>query len=115
MPNIKNTQRISNILIEKQIHMFCPMGKDTYKADITIDIIPDKEIMDYCETDAFIKSMNHAPFIIEDAVAVIYAHILDTIKPLYLEVTIHASEGAHMPVTVSKQMQPAYENEEGEH
>lgn len=104
MSNIINTQGINTIRFAKDIQLYCPMGKDMYLAHINVDIVPDEEIMDYCETNAFLEKMDKAPYIIEDAVNVIYKHIEAAIKPRDLVVKIYAQSHVHMPVEVVKAM-----------
>lgn len=105
MSNIINTQGINNIRFNKDIQLYCPMGKDIYFAHIDVQIVPGEEIMDYCETNEFIQKMDKAPYIIEDAVNVIYKHIEAAIKPRDLVVKIWAQSRVHMPVEVVKAME----------
>lgn len=102
MNTIENGYGISQIVIDKHLILYCPMGKDYYDADVNIVIIPADSIMDYCETDKFLKEMNGEGYIIEDAAETIFNHVNDGIKPNGLIVTIRAANGAHMPVSVSK-------------
>lgn len=110
MANIPNPHKINEITLEKNLTLYCPMGKDMYHACIHATIIPGDEIMDYCETDRFLKDMNKAPLIIEDAVNAVYQHIHEAIKPRWLEVSITAVSDAHMPVTVTKRSTDIYED-----
>lgn len=102
MSNITNYQGITDIRFTKELRLYCPMGKDMYTAHVHVQFSPDKEIMDYCETNRFLDEMNQGAFIIEDAIKVIYDHIENSIHPLTLEVSITAESAAHMPVMVTK-------------
>lgn len=104
MSNIINTQGINKIRFNKDIQLYCPMGRDIYLAHIDVEIVPGKEIMDYCETNDFLEKMEKGPYIIEDAVNVIYKHIEAAIKPRDLVVKIWAQGRAHMPVEIVKAM-----------
>jgi len=98
---IKNTQGITAIDFESQVQAFCPLGNDFYTAKIYVNMEPDKNIMDYCDTDKFIKSLGGKTLIIEDLVASIFDHIKQY-EPKYLEVSAYAESNVHFPVTVTK-------------
>jgi NADPH-dependent 7-cyano-7-deazaguanine reductase QueF len=100
--SIQNTQEVTQIYFESQVQAFCPLANDYYNASIRVAMTPDKEIMDYCETDKFIKSLGGKHLIIEDLVAVIYKNILQY-KPKYLKVSVRAESSTHFPVIVTKE------------
>lgn len=102
MANIKNTYGISSIHLEKELTLYCPMGEADYQAKVTVNIFPADEIMDYCETDAFLTSLNGQPLIIEELASKVHDHIVEAIDPHHVKVQVDVSEAAHMPVTVIK-------------
>jgi hypothetical protein len=99
---IPNEQGITQIFFEKQVQAFCPLGKDYYTAVMRVVMTPDKEIMDYCETDSFIKSLGGKDLIIEDLVFELYQHIKQY-KPKCLKVSARAESNTHFPVIVTKE------------
>ena len=102
MENIQNKQGISEITITKKLKMYCPLGKDTYKAEITATFAPDSVYMDYCVLDAFLDGMKGRSYIIEDAVKVVYDYIEAQIHPKSLQVTVKGMSRVHMPAVVTK-------------
>lgn len=100
---IKNTQGITSIEFEQKVQAFCPMGADYYTATIYVEMDPDENIMDYCETTNFIKSLGGKELIIEELVAVVFDHIKQY-KPKYLKVSAYAESNVHFPVTVTKEI-----------
>lgn len=97
---VENTQGITSIEFERQVQAFCPLGNDYYTARIIVYLEPDKNIMDYCHTDSFIKSLGGTSLIIEDLVKKVFDHI-DKYDPKYLRVSAEAESNVHFPVTVT--------------
>ena len=102
MKIIPNEQGITQIFFEKQVQAFCPLGNDYYTAVMRVVMAPGNEIMDYCETDNFIKSLGGKDLIIEDLVFELYQHIMQY-KPKYLKVSAKAESNSHFPVVVTKE------------
>ena len=102
MANVQNKQGITEITITKKLKMYCPLGKDTYKAKITATFEPDSVYMDYCDLDAFLDGMKGRSYIIEEAVKVVYDHIQASIHPKALQVTVEGHSRVHMPVVATK-------------
>lgn len=100
--SIENTQKITRITFEQKVQAYCPMGGDFYTADVRVVMVPDKEIMDYCETDKFIKSLGGKSLIIEDLVNEVFENIKQY-KPKYLKVSASAESNVHFPVIVTKE------------
>ena len=98
---IKNTQGITTIEFEQKVQAFCPIGKDYYTATIYVVMEPDENIMDYCKTTDFIKSLGGKSLIIEDLVKVVFDAIKEY-EPMHLEVSAYAESNVHFPVTVTK-------------
>ena len=98
---IENKHGITSIEFEREIQAFCPMGNDYYTATINVCMEPGEKIMDYCETDEFIKSLGGKSLIIEDLVATIYTHIIKC-NPKHLSVSADAKSNVHFPVVVTK-------------
>ena len=70
----EHTQGISGVSFNKTITLFCPLGKEHYTANITVDFVPDKVMMDYLDEESFFKSISGSNLIIEDLVAKVYKH-----------------------------------------
>lgn len=101
--SIPNKQGITQICFERQVQAFCPMGDDYYTASIRVVFAPSDTIMDYCETDNFIKALGGQSLIIEDLVSNVFDHI-KLYKPKYLKVSAKAESNVHFPVIVTKEM-----------
>lgn len=101
--SIQNTQKITRITFERQVQAYCPMGEDYYTANIHVVMEPDNEIMDYCETDKFIKDLGGKSLIIEDLVNAVYDNVKQY-KPKHLKVSAKAESNVHFPVIVTKEM-----------
>lgn len=100
---IKNEYKINEISIDATAKCFCPLGKDWYTNQFTVNMTPSGFIPDYCEIDAFIKDeINGKHFIIEAAVAMLYEHITEKYRPASLEVLSYVDDAAHSAVTVRR-------------
>lgn len=100
--SIPNKQGITQIFFERQVQAFCPMGNDYYTAVVRVVMEPSNEIMDYCDTDNYIKSLGGKNLIIEDLVNEVFEHI-EQYKPKYLRVSAKAESNVHFPVIVTKE------------
>lgn len=98
---IENTQKITFIKADKQISLYCPLGKDYYTAKIYIEFLPNGCYMDYIDLDRFIDEMSGKSLTIEDAAEVVYNE-LQRYKPKASSVTIDAYSNTHLHVTVTK-------------
>lgn len=99
---VENKQGITRIEFEKPVQAFCPLVNDYYTATIYVTMEPDKVIMDYCDTDKFIKSLGGKHLIIEDLVATVFEHVKQY-EPKRLKVTAVAESNVHFPVAVTKE------------
>lgn len=100
---IKNEYKIEHISIESTAKCFCPLGKDWYTNQFTIDMYPNSYLPDYCELDAFIKeNINGRHLIIEAAVAMLFEHVMEKYSPASLDVISYVDDAAHSAVTVTR-------------
>lgn len=102
MACFKNEQGITAISGQKRIALYCPMGKDYYTADITVDFVPGEIIMDYCELDNYLNNQSGLSLIIEDLIEKIYNHLQEEYKPKALSVSVKAYSNTHLNVEVTK-------------
>ena len=98
---INNTQSISLIEANKQISLYCPIGKDYYTANILIEFVPDAHYMDYIDLDVFINDMGGMSLTIEEATDMVYKE-LQRYKPKKTKVSTIAFSNTHLNVTVTK-------------
>lgn len=98
---INNTQSITTIKANKQISLYCPIGKDYYTADIYITFLPNAFYMDYIDLDLFIANLGGKSLTIEDACNEVYNE-LQKYKPKKTSVTIKAHSNTHLDVIVTK-------------
>ena len=98
---IFNSQSISLIEANKQISLYCPIGKDYYTANIFIEFVPNAHYMDYIDLDVFISEMGGMSLTIEDAADMVYKE-LQKYKPKKTKVSIVAFSNTHLNVTVTK-------------
>lgn len=100
---IKNTFGIGEITIESTAKCYCPLGKDWYTNQFSVDFEPGEYIPDYCEVDEWIaQNINGQHMIIEAAVAALYDHLMNTYKPAGLYVESYVDDAKHSAVTVCK-------------
>lgn len=100
---VENVFKINEINIDATAKCYCPLGKDWYTNQFTVNMNPSVFIPDYCELDAFIKEeINGKHLIIEAAVAKLYEHITEKYSPAYLEVVSYVDDAAHSAVTVRR-------------
>lgn len=103
MASFKNEQGITKITMTKRTHNYCPLGKDWYCNDLTIEVIPDSIIPDYIDIDNTIKNdIEGKNFIIEDVVSKI-VDIIKEYSPKYIKVVSDANDAVHLPVKVEKE------------
>lgn len=103
MDKFKNKQGITQITMHKDVKLFCPMGQDWYTAEICINLTPGEWIMDYCDIDLFIDSLEGDNLIIEDLIETIFDYIDEECCPTWLRVEAEVNNAAHMPVVVAKE------------
>lgn len=104
MERFEHTQGLNSIRIKCSVpHIYCPIGKATYTADVTIDLTPNQYLLDYVEVENFMKNYSGKQMIIEDVCAGIYSYILKEYEPVWFKVTIEVNDAVHCPVTVTKQ------------
>lgn len=98
---IANTQRVDLIEADKQICLYCPIGKDYYTAVVTIKFIPNEQYMDYIDLDNYLNRLSGLSLTIEDAVRDIYDE-LQSYRPSKAKVAIEAFSNTHLHVKVTK-------------
>lgn len=103
LASFEHTQGISKVTFNKTITAFCPLGNDFYTADICVDFVPDKVMMDYLDEEEYFKGLSGTHLIIEDLVAKVYNHYNKVYSPKYVKVTVFAYNAKHFPVTVYKE------------
>ena len=103
MAKFKHTQGISSAVFTKTITVYCPLGKDFYTAELTVDFRPDEWMMDYIDVENFIDKLQGSTNIIEDVVAKIHAHLNEEYQPKYVKVVCNATNAKHFPVIVTKE------------
>ena len=100
---LENEQGIREISMSPVALCYCPLGKDWYHNQFKVTMRPDRFFPDYCDIQAWIQdNIEGKPLIIEDAVALLYAHLSETCIPKSLEVSSHVDDAGHFPVTVTK-------------
>lgn len=98
---IANTQRVDLIEADKQICLYCPIGKDYYTAVVTIKFIPNEHYMDYIDLDNYLNRLSGLSLTIEDATRDIYDE-LQSYRPSKAKVAIEAFSNTHLHVKVTK-------------
>lgn len=100
---VENKYKINDIEIEMRARCFCPLGQDWYTNQFEIEFQPDETIPDYCELDAFLKNnIDGKEYIIEEAVSVLFEHLEQQYKPVFLCVKSRVTDAAHSAVTVQR-------------
>lgn len=103
MTVIRNTQNISFIKANHRISLYCPIGKDYYTADISIEFKPDKIIPDYCKLTAYLNNLSGLSLIIEDLVNKVHSHLMSKYAPDAVKVSVKAYSNTHLDVEVVKE------------
>lgn len=99
---VKNKYGIRNISIDAQAKCYCPLGRDWYTNQFTIDIEVANDIPDYVKLDEWIaENINEHSMIIEEAVATVYEHVRDEYNPYNCSVHSYVDDAAHGVVTVT--------------
>jgi len=93
--------------IEIEMHpsakCFCTLGQQWYQADMTVLMVPGDEVPDYCEVQQFIREeMDGRNLIIEEAVTVLFNHLINEYEPVSLMVEARVGPGLHFPVAVRR-------------
>lgn len=100
---VENTYEIKEIQIKSTAKCFCPLGKDWYTNNFTIQFAPGEHIPDYCEMDKWIdQNINGKELIIEAAVSMLHTYLKETYKPLDVIVESHVTDARHSEVSVCK-------------
>ena len=103
MTVIRNTQDISIIKAKHRISLYCPIGKDYYTADISIEFKPDKVIPDYCKLTNYLNNLSGLSLIIEELANNIHEHLMSKYNPISAKVSIKAYSNTHLDVEVVKE------------
>ena len=100
---IKNDYGISRINIEATAKNYCPLGRDWYTNNFTIEIEVAHSIPDYCDVDDYIyQTINGRQMISEEAVKYLHDFIVKKYSPDRCVVRSYVDDAAHSPVTVEK-------------
>lgn len=103
MAKFKHTQGIDHCTFWKTITVYCPLGKDFYTANLTVDFYPNEWMMDYIDVENFIESLQGSTNIIEDVVAKVHEHLTTEYQPHKVKVSVLAQNAKHFDVNVTKE------------
>lgn len=103
MTVIRNTQDISFIKANRRISLYCPIGKDYYTADVSIEFKPDKVIPDYCKLTNYLNNLSGLSLIIEELVDKVHKHLMSKYNPISAKVSVKAYSNTHLDVEVVKE------------
>lgn len=103
MAKFEHIQGITSAVFTKTITVYCPLGKDFYTAELTVDFRPARWMMDYIDVENFIETLQGSTNIIEDVVSKIHAHLTEEYHPKYVKVVCNATNAKHFPVIVTKE------------
>lgn len=101
----KNENNISKITMKLTSKNYCPLGRDWYTNQFTVEFIPGEYLCDYLDVIEYIKnSINEKNLIIEDSVSILFDYMRDEYKPSYLKVSSLVTDATHPEVLVEKEM-----------
>ncbi len=103
MAKFENVQGITEISFTQNVQCFCPLGNDWYTNQLSVTMIPDKIIPDYCDVDDFIRSLSGKELIIEDVIKQVFDYIKKEYNPKSIKVQSQVNDAKHLPVCVTKQ------------
>lgn len=100
---VENNYGIDKIVIHPEAKCFCPLGADWYTNHFEVTIGPDQKIPDYCALDVYIaENINGKELIIEEAVDLLYQHIVSIYQPRSCRIVSHVNDAGHSDVSVFK-------------
>lgn len=99
-----NKEKINTIVMKPKAICFCPLGNDWYTNEFTATMTVGDEYPDYCHIERFLnEEIRGKNLIIEQAVNLLYEHIMENYHPVNLEVRSDVNDvTSHSPVTVIK-------------
>lgn len=96
-----NTYEVQRFENYHEIVCYCPLGKDYYSAEITVEVIKPKYLPDYLETDEVVSSLSSNEYIIEEAAHTIAKHFKAETEAEQVYVTAFVRNATHSPVEVT--------------
>ena len=105
MKTIKNTQKVTRIIMKPVAITKCIIGSDWYRNDLEIEFYPAETYPDYMEIDDFIfNEVDGKEYNIEDVVDVIHGMLIDTYCPRKVVVRDRVTNSkTHFDVIVEKE------------
>ena len=100
----ENKQGITRICYRPNVHCFCPLGKDWYTNEMTIEFVVGDYYPDYCDVEKWLnENIRGRSLIIEDVVSMVYSHFKSAYNPELLKVISCVRDvTSHSPVEVEK-------------
>lgn len=101
---IKNTQKISKIVMKPWTIFKCQIGQDWFKNDLEIEFFPNEFYPDYMDIVKYIQTeLDGSEMNIEDMLEKLYNFLVVTYEPTYLRITDNVIDSkTHFNVTVVK-------------
>lgn len=96
--NTYGVQRFEN---HHDIVCYCPLGKDYYSAEITVECVNPIFLPDYLETDKMVSSLSSKEYIIEELAHTIAGHFKAETEAEQVLVTAFVKNATHSPVEVT--------------
>lgn len=96
---MKNDYKVKKITLTKQLSAWCPLGEQEYTADVTVKVLPEDTIPDYCELDAELGKVNGS-LIIEELASKVLNTVSKAFSGAPARVTVSVPQSKHMPVIV---------------
>lgn len=98
---IDNEYGIKEIVMYPVAICFCPLGNDWYKNQFEVKMQINQKIPDYCEIERWLdENIRGKSLIIEDAVNKFYSFLIETYKPVLIEIKSYVNDAKHFPVEV---------------
>ena len=96
---MKNDYEVKRVTLTKQLSAWCPLGEQEYTADVTVKVLPEDTIPDYCELDAELSKINGS-LIIEELASKVFSVVSKAFSGALVKVTVSVPQSKHMPVIV---------------
>lgn len=93
--------KINNISTERDLVCHCPIGDDDYKANVKINIQPNKYVPEYISMTTYLDNLNGRDLTIEKLADTIYNAFKRELEPDTVSIIVDAISPSHAQVKVA--------------
>lgn len=100
---LENKEEINELTFTANVYPFCPIGKDTYGAEITVKCNLGDSYPEYCDLTKEITNFSGKEYTIEQLCDVV-TNLVRECNPIAAVITVSANSNTHIAVVVSKKI-----------